>query len=117
MRKVGFYLESLIVCRLQVLPIPILIVDGCADGATGDDCLSTTQQILGFFLPAIVQGVIGNVVEPTMFGKSLNLTAISVLAALGESSHLAPPAFASPAFPKSTFKNVVQHQKKTRNNC
>ena len=63
------------------LPVPILIVDACEDGNT-EHCLGPIQQSLAFIIPAIIQGIIGNAVEPSLFGKSLNLTAISVLGAL-----------------------------------
>jgi hypothetical protein len=57
----------------MVLPLPVIIVD---------DTLSVGTKLLAFLLPALVQGYVGNVLEPAMFGKSLNLTAISVLCAL-----------------------------------
>lgn len=57
----------------SLLPIPIIILD---------DNISPTIQILAIFGPMMVQGYIGNVMEPTLFGKALNVTAISVLLAL-----------------------------------
>jgi predicted PurR-regulated permease PerM len=57
----------------MLLPLPVIIVD---------ESLSITTKLLAFFLPALVQGYVGNVLEPAMFGKSLNLTALSVLCAL-----------------------------------
>eukprot|EP01043_Picozoa_sp_COSAG02_P053036 COSAG02_NODE_5804_length_4024_cov_5.645860_2_plen_384_part_00 len=57
----------------MVLPIPIIIVD---------DELEITTKLLAFALPAFVQLYVGNVLEPMVFGKSLNLTALSVLVAL-----------------------------------
>lgn len=56
-----------------VLPLPIIAVD--AD-------LSTLEKVLGFCVPALIQAYVGNVLEPTLFGKSLNLTAISVFVGL-----------------------------------
>jgi AI-2 transport protein TqsA len=53
------------------LPVPILIVDACGEGKT-EDCLEPVQQALAFIVPAIIQGIIGNAVEPSLFGKSLN---------------------------------------------
>jgi len=55
------------------LPLPLIMCD---------PNLSGMQQILGFFLPGFVQFVIGNLVEPMVFGKSLNLTSLSILATL-----------------------------------
>ena len=40
------------------------------------------MTILQFLLPACVQLYVGNVLEPMVFGASLNLTALSVLVAL-----------------------------------
>jgi predicted PurR-regulated permease PerM len=56
-----------------VLPLPIIAVD--AD-------LSTMGKIAGFCIPGLIQAYVGNVLEPTLFGKSLNLTAISVFVGL-----------------------------------
>ena len=41
--------------------------------------LEVGQALVG---PGIVQGAVGNAVEPAVFGKSLNLTAMSILGAL-----------------------------------
>jgi predicted PurR-regulated permease PerM len=57
----------------MLLPIPIIIVD---------EELTLWPKLLAFFLPATVQLYVGNVLEPMVFGKSLNLTALSVLVAL-----------------------------------
>ena len=57
----------------MVLPIPVILVD---------QTLSPGAKAAGILLPAVVQMYIGNVMEPALFGKSLNLTALSVLAAL-----------------------------------
>jgi predicted PurR-regulated permease PerM len=58
-----------------VLPIPLILLDEVEDDFAG-------RKALAILLPAIVQGYVGNVLEPTVFGKSLNVTAISVLVAL-----------------------------------
>merc|ERR1711988_318705 len=43
---------------------------------------STGQKALAIGGPMVIQGAIGNAIEPVLFGKSLNMTAISILAAL-----------------------------------
>lgn len=58
-----------------VLPIPLILLDEVEDDFAG-------RKALAILLPAVVQGYVGNVLEPTVFGKSLNVTAISVLVAL-----------------------------------
>jgi predicted PurR-regulated permease PerM len=55
------------------LPMPIVIVD---------DNLETWQKIGAFVGPGCVQGYVGNALEPMVFGKSLNMTPLSILAAL-----------------------------------
>jgi AI-2 transport protein TqsA len=55
------------------LPMPIVIVD---------DNLETWQKIGAFVGPGTVQGYVGNALEPMVFGKSLNMTPLSILAAL-----------------------------------
>jgi predicted PurR-regulated permease PerM/Ca2+-binding EF-hand superfamily protein len=55
------------------LPMPIVIVD---------DNLETWQKIGAFLGPGCVQGYVGNALEPMVFGKSLNMTPLSILAAL-----------------------------------
>jgi len=55
-----------------VLPIPILILSD----------QSTVQKAIAFIGPSMVQGYVGNVLEPTLFGAALNLTAISILLSL-----------------------------------
>lgn len=55
-----------------VLPIPILILSD----------QSTVQKAIAFIGPSLVQGYVGNVLEPTLFGAALNLTAISILLSL-----------------------------------
>ena len=57
----------------MVLPLPIIWLD---------DSLSSGQQLMGTMLPVLIQGYIGNFLEPAVFGSSLNVTALSVLAAL-----------------------------------
>jgi predicted PurR-regulated permease PerM len=57
----------------MVLPVPIILVD---------QQLGLVRQTAAILLPAIIQAYVGNVLEPQMFGKSLNLTAISVLIGL-----------------------------------
>jgi AI-2 transport protein TqsA len=49
----------------MVLPLPIVLVD---------DELATWLKVLAFLLPASVQMYVGNVLEPQVFGKSLNRT-------------------------------------------
>eukprot|EP01048_Picozoa_sp_COSAG05_P022001 COSAG05_NODE_4237_length_1611_cov_1.739766_2_plen_161_part_00 len=62
------------------LPIPIIIVDVLPEEAfPGPEPL---RQSFAFLLPAMVQAYVGNVLEPAVFGKSLNVTAIAVLVAL-----------------------------------
>jgi AI-2 transport protein TqsA len=64
----------------MLLPIPIILLDEVPDDRfPGPDIL---RQMLAFSLPAIVQMYVGNVLEPAVFGESLNVTAISVLVAL-----------------------------------
>jgi len=55
------------------LPMPIVIVD---------DSLATWQKICAFAGPGAVQGYVGNALEPMVFGKSLNMTPLSILSAL-----------------------------------
>lgn len=57
----------------MVLPVPVILVD---------EQLGVAKQAAAIVLPALVQAYVGNVLEPQMFGKSLNLTAISVLIGL-----------------------------------
>lgn len=57
----------------SILPVPIILLD---------DNINTTVKYIAILGPLCVQGYIGNVMEPQLFGKSLNLTAISVLLAL-----------------------------------
>ena len=94
----------------MLLPIPIIIVDdelGPGSKVPPPPCLiirlsthrfciailycvdcsargpsDSPAQVAAFFLPALVQLYVGNVLEPMVFGKSLNLTALSVLVAL-----------------------------------
>jgi len=55
-----------------LLPMPILILSD----------QTSSQKAIAFAGPMIVQGYVGNVMEPTLFGAALNLTAISILLAL-----------------------------------
>lgn len=55
------------------LPVPVLILD---------ETMSLNQKILAFCCPASVQMYVGNVLEPVLFGASLNLTALSILISL-----------------------------------
>jgi predicted PurR-regulated permease PerM len=57
----------------MVLPLPIVIVD---------PNLATWQKIGSFVGPGAVQGYVGNALEPMVFGKSLNMTPMSILMAL-----------------------------------
>ena len=57
----------------MVLPLPIVIVDAN---------LATWQKAGAFIGPGIVQGYVGNALEPMVFGKSLNMTPMSILMAL-----------------------------------
>jgi len=55
------------------LPMPLVIVD---------KGLSTGEKIAAFVGPGAVQGYVGNALEPMVFGKSLNMTPLSILMAL-----------------------------------
>jgi len=55
------------------LPMPVVIVD---------PALSDTEKALAFIGPGAVQGYVGNALEPMVFGKSLNMTPLSILSAL-----------------------------------
>jgi AI-2 transport protein TqsA len=55
------------------LPMPVVIVD---------KNLEQWQKIGAFVGPGAVQAYVGNALEPMMFGKSLNMTPMSILAAL-----------------------------------
>jgi len=57
----------------MVVPIPVIFLD---------PDLSPAMKTCGFLGPAMVQMYVGNFLEPAVFGKSLNLTAISVLLSL-----------------------------------
>ena len=74
-------------------PIPIILCEGCLneiEGPSGflpnpdspDSCRSDFAQMMAIGLPAISNILIGNVVEPALFGKRLNLTVPSILVAL-----------------------------------
>jgi AI-2 transport protein TqsA len=55
------------------LPMPVVIVD---------PGLETWQKVAAFAGPGAVQGYVGNALEPMVFGKSLNMTPMSILCAL-----------------------------------
>jgi len=55
------------------LPTPVVLLD---------PGLVTWQKVAAFAGPGAVQGYVGNVLEPTVFGASLNMTPLSILAAL-----------------------------------
>lgn len=55
------------------LPTPVVLLDPSLD---------SWQQVMAFVGPGLVQGYVGNVLEPTVFGASLNMTPLSILAAL-----------------------------------
>jgi AI-2 transport protein TqsA len=55
------------------LPMPVVIVD---------PGLEAWQKAGAFIGPGLVQGYVGNALEPMVFGKSLNMTPLSILMAL-----------------------------------
>ena len=55
------------------LPLPVVLLD---------PSLVAWQKIGAFAGPGLVQGYVGNVLEPTVFGASLNMTPLSILSAL-----------------------------------
>jgi len=55
------------------LPLPVVLLD---------PQLKSWQKIGAFAGPGAVQGYVGNVLEPTVFGASLNMTPLSILSAL-----------------------------------
>lgn len=57
----------------MVLPTPVVLLD---------PVLENWQQVMAFVGPGTVQMYVGNVLEPTVFGASLNLTPLSILGAL-----------------------------------
>ena len=57
----------------MMLPIPIILVD---------ENLNFNTKVIAAVVPALVQGYIGNVLEPAVFGSSLNMTPLSILMAL-----------------------------------
>lgn len=48
-----------------------------------DPDLATTQMLLAFILPTVVHALIGNWVEPKIFGHSLELHPVVVIVSLG----------------------------------
>merc|ERR1712086_1169658 len=57
----------------MVLPTPVVLLDSG---------LEPWQKVMAFVGPGAVQGYVGNVLEPSVFGASLNMTPLSILAAL-----------------------------------
>jgi len=57
----------------MVLPTPVVLLDSG---------LEPWQKVMAFVGPGAVQGYVGNVLEPTVFGASLNMTPLSILGAL-----------------------------------
>jgi len=55
------------------LPAPVVLLD---------PGLESWQRVMAFVGPGSVQGYVGNVLEPSVFGASLNMTAMSILGAL-----------------------------------
>ena len=55
------------------LPAPVVMLD---------PGLESWQRVMAFVGPGTVQGYVGNVLEPSVFGASLNMTAMSILGAL-----------------------------------
>ena len=47
-----------------------------------DPNLSNTQKAMAFIGPGIIQGYVGNVLEPMVFGSSLNMTPMAILGGL-----------------------------------
>eukprot|EP01051_Picozoa_sp_SAG22_P004067 SAG22_NODE_210_length_15092_cov_81.740946_2_plen_526_part_00 len=69
------YIPSVGSMIAMVLPIPIIILDPVL-------AENPAMFYLALIGPCAVQGYIGNVLEPAVFGASLNLTALSILMAL-----------------------------------
>lgn len=67
------YIPSVGSMIAMVLPIPIVWLD---------DNIDMTMKLVAISGPAAVQGYIGNALEPSVFGKSMNMTAIAVLLSL-----------------------------------
>lgn len=55
------------------LPTPVVLLDSSLDN---------WQKVMAFIGPGSIQMYVGNVLEPTVFGASLNLTPLSILGAL-----------------------------------
>jgi hypothetical protein len=55
------------------LPLPVVLLD---------PALGSFQKSMAFIGPGLVQGYVGNVLEPSVFGASLNMTPLSILSAL-----------------------------------
>ena len=69
------YIPSVGSMIAMVLPIPIILLDPALEA-------NPTMFYLALCGPVAVQGYIGNVLEPAVFGASLNLTALAILMAL-----------------------------------
>ena len=62
------------------MPLPIIFLDEKPEeDYPGPENL---RKMLAVLIPSVVQLYVGNIMEPAVFGKSLNVTAISVLVAL-----------------------------------
>ena len=56
-----------------LLPVPMLLLD---------DQLPTLNKLLAFAIPSLIQGYIGNVLEPRLFGSSLNCSPVAIMSSL-----------------------------------
>ena len=59
--------------RVTVLTISTYLTSGC---------IGRLRGFLAFFLPGCVQGMVGNVVEPVLFGEKFDMHEVTVLASL-----------------------------------
>lgn len=84
-----------------MLPIPIILVD---------DGLTATTKIVAIVIPTIVQGLVGNGLEPMLFGASLNLSPISILIALVMYSAMWGLPGAILAVPLLAITRIVLHR-------
>ncbi len=68
-----------------LLPVPIILLAGSdtiEDGVVVKQGVSLTGRFLAFGLPALVQFVVGNILEPKWMGTSLDLNPIVILLSL-----------------------------------
>ncbi len=68
-----------------LLPLPVILMSGSAietDGVVVREGVSVTGRVLAFGLPALVQFLVGNVLEPKWMGTSLDLNPIVILLSL-----------------------------------